>query len=306
MSESGEKFDESAIYNSTLPGDNERVNHLAAYARTTTVPNVFRDANEGRNYQTTAHFQFGSDANTAHSIYGKDFALAAMAKRGPPQKIITPAAGQLFQNDPEFSTLTATSSQVDYASKPIPNPKNAQGKTLMDINMGLHKTDHIIMTCDQNRHWDDRQKSLAHSDYIKHSAYVPAEQIGDSDVKYDFLNQHDILQHEPPENNTSEAKNNYIGTFMTGPNAKDRQKQKNKECKVRFNDNRSTHFIVGYSPQDFASETMVKFRGEGKSDKDVPPAGKTERTQPGKPKHINLSENTQDMFAADPYSVNKS
>lgn len=92
---------------------------------------------------------------------------------------------------------------------------------------------------------------------------------------------------------------------MVGPNAMDRQKNKNKECKVRFNDNRSTHFVVGYSPKDFASETMVKFRGEGKTDKDIPPAGKTERTQPGKPKHINLSENTQDMFAADPYYVNK-
>lgn len=43
----------------------------------------------------TIHFQFGSDSNTAHSIYGKDYALGAMAKRGPPQKIITPAAGQV-------------------------------------------------------------------------------------------------------------------------------------------------------------------------------------------------------------------
>lgn len=32
--------------------------------------------------------------------------------------------------------------------------------------------------------------------------------MGDSDMRYDFLNQHDILQHEPPENNTSEAKVN--------------------------------------------------------------------------------------------------
>lgn len=42
MAESGEKVDESAIYNSILPGDNERVNHLTAYARNTTVPNVFK------------------------------------------------------------------------------------------------------------------------------------------------------------------------------------------------------------------------------------------------------------------------
>jgi len=37
--------------------------------------------------------------------------------------------------------------------------QNADGKTLMEVNMGMRDTDNIVMSCDLSRHTKDRQKS---------------------------------------------------------------------------------------------------------------------------------------------------
>ena len=56
---------------------------------------------------------------------------------------------------------------------------------------------------------------------------------------------------------------------------------------------------------DFTSETQIKFLGDPKNDAHIPPAGKTEKVANAKFKHVSMSENTQDLKAADPYAVSK-
>ena len=40
-------------------------------------------------------FQFGSDADTSHSIYNKDYITRTITTRGPPTKMITANAGNV-------------------------------------------------------------------------------------------------------------------------------------------------------------------------------------------------------------------
>lgn len=67
---------------------------------------------------------------------------------------------------------------------------------------------------------------------------------------------------------------NFTGMQMRGGSASKRRSKHKKEAKGRLNDGRSTHFVVGYTPFDFSSETQMKFRGESKTDGQIPPAGR--------------------------------
>lgn len=297
---------ESSTSSGSLPDDNTRVNHLAAHARQTTVPKVFKDAFDERSYQTAAHFQFGSDPSTIHTVYGKDFAPGSMAARGPPQKCLVPDAGRLLQNDPAYAPMMSTSNQTDYSYTPAAPTLNAEGKTQMEVNIEKRHTDNVIFSFDRSRHTADRQTSLAHTDYRGPPAgYRPMEPMARPEVEFDYLTPNDALPYPPAENRTSEAKNNFIGTFMSGDHAVDRRHAKNSLCKTRLEDGRSTHFIVGYNPMEFSSETQMKFKGDKKNDANVLPAGKTERNAAVKFKHVSMSENTLDLKAADPFTVNK-
>ncbi|XP_061174243.1 uncharacterized protein LOC133183298 [Saccostrea echinata] len=311
-SEKGKKEDsedsgvESSTSSSSLPDDHTRVNHLAAHARQTTVPKVFKDASDERTYQTSAHFQFGSDPNTIHTVYGKDFAPGSMASRGPPQKCLVPDAGRLLQNDPAYAPMMSTSNQTDFSYTPAVPTLNADGLTQMEVNIQRRQTDNVIFSFDRSRHTSDRQISLAHTDYQGPPAgYRPMQPMSRPEVEFDYLTPNDALPYPPFENRTSEAKNNYIGTFMSGGHALDRRHAKNSLCKSRLEDGRSTHFTVGYNPMDFSSETQMKFKGDKKNDALLAPAGKTEKNASVKFKHVSMSENTQDLKAADPYVVSK-
>lgn len=61
--------------------------------------------------------------------------------------------------------------------------------------------------------------------------------------------------------------------FTRGKSAGKLRTNRHKESKGRLTDGRSTHFIVGYAPFDFSSETTMKFRGDEKSDLEIPAAG---------------------------------
>ncbi|XP_048733223.1 uncharacterized protein LOC125649607 isoform X2 [Ostrea edulis] len=304
--DSGENGVESSTSSSSLPDDHTRVNHLTVHARQTTVPKVFKDAADERTYQTAAHFQFGSDPNTIHTVYGKDFAPGSMTSSGPPQKCLVPDAGRLLQNDPAYASMMSTSNQADFSYTPAMPTLNAEGKTQMEVNIERRHTDNVIFSFDRSRHTADRQTSLAHTDFRgPPPGYRPMEPMSRPEVEYDYLTPNDALPYPPPENRTSEAKNNYIGTFMSGGHALDRRHSKNTMCKSRLEDGRSTHFTVGYNPMDFSSETHMKFQGNKKNDSHIAPAGKTETNAAVKFKHVSISENTQDLKAADPFTVSK-
>ncbi|KAK3093873.1 hypothetical protein FSP39_021309 [Pinctada imbricata] len=297
---------ESSGSTESLPEDKSRTNQLASYARQTTVPKVFKDAEDGKTYQTSAHFQFGSDPNTIHTVYGKDYIPGPTKAYGPPQKSLVPDAGKLLQNDPAYSGVAPTSAQVDFTYTPALPPTNEEGKTQLEVNIERRRTNNIIMSMDETRHAEDRMASLAHSDYIgPPRGYRPMQPVGRPRVEFDYLTPNDALPYPGLENRTSEAKNNYIGTFMSGGHAMDRRKNKDSMCKQRLNDGRSTHFIVGYNPMDFTSETQMKYQGDPKTDGGIPAAGKTENVSKSKYKHVSMSENTQDLKAADPYAVSK-
>lgn len=73
----------------------------------------------------------------------------------------------------------------------------------------------------------------------------------------------------------------------------------------RLNDGKSTHFTIGYTPFDFATESQLQFAGDQKNDDHIPAAGKTEKKSEGRPfLHFFVSQNTQDLQANDPYTVN--
>ncbi|OWF35734.1 uncharacterized protein LOC110442576 [Mizuhopecten yessoensis] len=299
----GEELPSSKI-GVTLPDDNTRTSHLAAYARDVIVPDVFKGAADGKTYQSSAHFKFGHDPTTLHSMYGKDYALAAMAKRGPPQQTPTKAAGNILQNDPAYSAFGSTSNNVDYSYQPAQPYRNAEGKTLMEVNLDKRDHDNIIMSYDLNRHAQDRQRSLAHSDYVRPPpGFKAVGQLFDAGVSYDYLTPDDALPYPGLNKMQSEAKNNYIGTFMTGGHATGRRLQKDAQTRSRLSDGKSTHFVVGYNPTDFTTETQIKYLGEKKNDQGLKPAGKTENVAPVKFTSLTISENTQDLRAADPKTV---
>ncbi|XP_067681649.1 uncharacterized protein [Haliotis asinina] len=276
-------------------------NELTTYARQHTVPVVFKDALDGRNYQTSAHFKFGSDTDTVASIYGKDFAPGGMVPRSKPKFYETPSAGNLLQNDPEFSKFGTSSNQTDFTFSTMPVAKGTDGKTTMESNLERRHGDNVKLSYDPSRHADDRQKSLSHGDYISPpSDYTPMQPEKAPTVEFDYLRTNDALPYEGLPR-LSEAENNFAGAFMGGVHALNRRRQREEQCRDRSQMRKETHFALGYSGPDFISETVNQFDGRPQTDKDQPAAGKTEFIPDSKFGHLNISENTQDMVAADPF-----
>ncbi|XP_048259678.1 uncharacterized protein LOC124146663 isoform X1 [Haliotis rufescens] len=276
-------------------------NELTTYARQHTVPAVFKDALDGRDYQRAAHFKLGSDANTVASIYGKDFAPGGMVTWSKPKFYEPPSAGNLLQNDPDFSKFGTTSNQTDFTFSTMPMAKGADGRTIMEGNIDRRHGNNVILSYDPSRHADDRQKSLSHGDYLNPpSAYTPMQPVKAPTVEFDYLRTNDALPYEGLPN-LSEAKNTFAGTFMGGIHAMDRRRQKEEHCRDRNQMRKETHFTLGYSGPDFITETNNQFDGRPQTDQEKHPAGKTEFIPDTKFGHLNASENTQDMKAADPY-----
>ena len=59
-----------------------------------------------------------------------------------------------------------------------------------------------------------------------------------------------------------------------GGSASNRRANRTKATKKRLDDGKSTHFVVGYQPFDFSSESKLKFDGMSKNDQGIPAAGK--------------------------------
>ena len=289
------------------PEKAESSNQLAEYARQVTVPKVFSDADEGRHYQTTAHFQFGSDPDTSHSIYNKDYITRTVTTRGPPTKMITANAGSLFQNDPAYSIEPATTNKTDFSYTPAVPYKNSRGQTLMEMNLEKRDTDNVVMSYDPNRHTFDRQISLAHADYKgPPRGFKPMEPMKKPTVVFDYLTPNDALPYPGLLGRASEAKTNFSGSMMTGQHAVGRRKQQENVCRQRLDDGKDTHFTIGYQPFDFATESKLQFAGDQKNDGHIPPAGKMEKISEGRPfLHFFVSQNTENLQANDPFIVNQ-
>ncbi|XP_052769192.1 uncharacterized protein LOC128209273 [Mya arenaria] len=280
-------------------------NQLQKFARQTTVPRVFHDAKEGRNYQEGAHFNFGTDPESGHSVYAKDFKLSAMVSRAPPIVIAPPSAGHLLQFDPNQQKHGVTSSSIDFQNHKYEQYKNSAGQTAMEMNLDRRDTDNVILSFDLDRHKRDRQISLAQTDYRgPPTGYRPPKLAERHDVYVDYLQTDDALPYPAPPKDVSEAAHNFTGINTGGTVASKRRVGRRREMKGRLEDGRSTHFVVGYTPFDFDSETTMKFRGEMKSDFGIPAAGKTEKVSKQKTLHLTHSENILDLKAADPYVTN--
>lgn len=91
---------------------------------------------------------------------------------------------------------------------------------------------------------------------------------------------------------------------MSGRYAVGRRGTQMNTCKDRLNDGKRTHFTIGYSPFDFATESKLQFQGDQKNDSHIPAAGKTEKKGEAQFLHFFVSKNTQDLKANDPHTVN--
>ena len=100
------------------------------------------------------------------------------------------------------------------------------------------------------------------------------------------------------------SQHNFSGMHTRGREASGRRAFKKKDARHRWTDGRSTHFVVGYAPSDFDSETKMKYRGDAKDDQEVSPAGWKEIVHPAKFHHLTHSQNTLDLKAADPHITN--
>lgn len=270
-------------------------NMLTSYARANTVPAVFSEAADGRDYQTTAHFKYGSSEEGPNSVYAKDFALSAMANRAVPMKAQVPDAGHMLQNDPEFSNAARSLKSSDFMAPPRPLVK------ITDNNAGTKYVDHVNVSLDPTRHAADRQKSVAHSDYNKHPAnYHPIPPFVAKAAPYRYLETDNALAY-PGLDRGSEAGNNYTNTFMQGLYALDRRRQKEDACKNRASNTKSTHFVVGYATGNYVPESTHQFAGRPKGDAHVAPAGKREVEPKSKFEHLGQSINTRDLRHNDPY-----
>ncbi|XP_045165354.1 uncharacterized protein LOC123529189 [Mercenaria mercenaria] len=286
-------------------GPYANTNQLQKFAREITVPVVFKDAADGRSYQNNAHFHFGHDPESGHSVYAKDFLLSSMVDRAPPIVKPTPSAGKLLQNDPNQSMYGVSSNSIDFQNHKYEQYKNSKGKTALEMNLDRRDTDNVIFSFDLGRHTVDRQKSLNHSDYKgPPREYRPPKMAERHDVYVDYLQTDDALPYPAPSKDTSEAAHNFTGMFTRGKSAGRRRRNRQKESKGRWKDGRSTHFVVGYAPFDFSSETQMKFKGDKKNDQEIPPAGKTEVAPPKKALHLTHSQNILDLKAADPFITN--
>ncbi|XP_076464199.1 uncharacterized protein LOC143296248 [Babylonia areolata] len=273
-------------------------NQLTSYARSVTVPEVFNDAEEGKTYQNTAHFKFGFDPNQKASLYGKDFALAAMAKRAVPFQHTTPDAGKLFQHDPQYRGKATSLKSTDYM-KPPPQVKSG----ILQDNIQKMSGNNVVMTCDPSRHTHDRQASMSHTDYVGPPAgYRPLAPEGERAVPYPFLHTHPALPYPAPQAQ-SEASNNFAGALSDGVFALDRVRTRKDMCKERQTETKKTHFTVGYQEPEFESVSSLSYMGKKKNDSNLKPAGKSETKTESEFAHLSHSGNTQDLRAADPHET---
>lgn len=264
-------------------------NELTAYARSVTVPDVFRDALNSRTDQESAHFKFGSDPNQQASLYRKDFSISPLASRAVPRLRSTPDAGKIFQNNLQFSGKPVTTKSTDFM-KPPPIMKSGQ----LELNIAKRQGNNIVLSCDMGRHAADRQISLSHEDYVgPPSGYKPLGLGGERAVPYPFLQSDPALPY-PGLARQSEAANSFDGTFSSGQFALERVRSHNEMCRERTQETKRTHFTPGYQTPDYASHHSLTFTGKMKNDASLAPAGKTEGKTDCEFQHLRHSTNTRD------------
>jgi len=269
-------------------GATELPNALVSYARDVTVPRVFSDADHSRTDQTAAHFKLGLDTDGPSSIYSKDFAASAVAARAPPVRETTKDAGNLLQSDPEFSSAARSLKSHDFMAPPRP------AKHPRENNQGRKYAGHVRTSLDPSRHAEERTKSTAHRDYNKHPLnYLALPAFSAKAAPYDYLAT-DVALPYPGLTRGSENKNNFSGAFMHGLTALERRRQKEEVGREAAKDRKGTHFVVGYVPQGYTSESVHQYAGRDKTDRGVKPAGKTEVKPDAEFLHLSHSLNTQD------------
>lgn len=256
-------------------------------------------AAEGKSYQTSVHFEFGSDKDKPSSIYNKDFDTDVKQDVAPPVKHQPPQSSGVMHIVPGvgFGESSKQTSYVDFSKsdgdrlRQILDDRNAMSVK----NKRRHNLNSVIMTgCDSQRDAKDRQKSLSHSSYVMHIDAKPPPPAEKHQPLYNYLKTDMALPFAISDKKVSEAQDAYSGPSFSNVDEEqaklDTFKSENRE---RVKDGKKVHFKFGNDKLNHVSEAMDQFNNATREN-DVMPAGKTTANDPHYA-HIESSKNTLDL-----------
>ncbi|KAL5007999.1 hypothetical protein ScPMuIL_013580 [Solemya velum] len=276
---------------------------LTLHARQTIVPGTMQDARDGLKYQTKAHFELGTDTGKLSSIYSKDFHISPLKSAGLPVRHGAQPVAEVLQNDPAYAPFGRSCTSTEFSGKTDLSKLDPNEETVQRILRRGHKNS-VVFSDDNSRHIVDRQQSLCHTDYQAPPPTKPREPLPRHGVDFDYLTPNDALPFPPSDHKESEAKNNYSDTFMKPSQSLGRRRLQMSQCRERMMDGKSAHFISGYWSRNYGTEMRSSYTGRPTSDQGTPTAGIM--TVPNtKFPHFYISQNTQDLRAADPHVPSK-
>ncbi|XP_041469380.1 uncharacterized protein LOC121419126 [Lytechinus variegatus] len=256
-------------------------------------------ANLGKEYQTSVHFKFGTDQNPVGSIYNKDYikerpGVVMPTKEEPPKpsEVMHKIPGVGFEKSTkqsDFTDFSGTKSKTHLHMMDVRNMESLRNKRRHNVN-------NVIFTCDRDRDTVDRQDSLSHTNYIKHSLDGDRKGYEMPTTKYRYLDSIGCLPYEahiPSASETSEAYD-FRKSIMNTEDAHERLRGMRTEKKERVEDARRVHFKLGNDGPSHVSEAQDSFTDDNYNGLQIPAAGKKNMSDPNY-KHTHSSENTQDL-----------
>ncbi|XP_070577199.1 uncharacterized protein [Ptychodera flava] len=250
----------------------------------------------GKKFHTSAHFKFGTDTEGPASIYNKDF-LGEVPLEKPFQhpapissKVMHEVPGVGVGNTVNRTEFVNYQLTIPERMKELRRAHESQVKRTFD----KLSSDHVVLTCDPDRHTSDRQQSMSHGDYNgPPTDFRPMPASTALPAKYRYLDSEGALAFPPTAPKISEAKEAYtnhlhdtVGVAMTRVGNKD-------TCQARLSDQKHTHFLLGSDKEREISEAHDQFDGRPVETGGKPAAG-IKNASDTDYQHIRVSENTQD------------
>ncbi|XP_071504427.1 uncharacterized protein [Diadema antillarum] len=253
----------------------------------------------GKEYQTSVHFQFGTDEDPTGSIYNKDFVKERPAIEKP-ARTEPPKPSEVMHKIPGvgFETSTKQSDYTDFSNTPSQTHLNMMAVRDNESlrNKRRHNINNVILTCDRERDAADRQNSLSHTNYTKHYMEGAPKHPDIPQPKYRYLDTIGCLPYTANIPMTSETSEAYDarGNMVNTAEAQLRLNDVKKDRRERVEDARRVHFKFGNDGLKHVTEAQESFADESLRGPRISAAGKKNSDDP-RYKHTQISANTQDL-----------
>jgi hypothetical protein len=211
--------------------------------------------------------QFGNSKPSKSSVYQGDYTRTQQlaVKR---ERCLQPPSGKVMPEEPDWR-VGMSIQRGDFVKYQV---GEKAGEDDAARNRERHKLQSVALSCNPDAYKEDRQKSMAQSEYCG-QAGSPAKQLSQLLPQYKYLQSDEALLVPQKTPNETEAQARFVPPVSSVEIAAQKRKESLLEMKERLKDSKQTHFPFGFDPETKLSEQKSQFELKDPIDPTHPPAG---------------------------------